>query len=339
MSDIDTDKLSSILAETASITKEEASLFLKSLTSVVAQHLRNGEEVEVQGLGKFVVIDTQQSEMRRVALMLSDVMKNEVNSPFSFFEPCVIAKGKVEKAEETVAAEETMSPSDNNAEEEREQKEQSALTETTDAAEQPALTDTTDAAEQPVLTDTTDAAEQHDVTDTTDADSPADKKQEDRQQDSFVRKYLQHLVVILIKAIVPIGIVYFLFSLCDRQAEEADVTPPVAAQDTVVADTVQTKEEPEALPTFDLMLDSLGLPVTVEALEGDMLTSLAQRHLGNKAFWPYLYWVNRDVLASPSALLRGQVLRLPNTEYFAIDAADPESLEKANDFGTKLLKQ
>ena len=145
--------------------------------------------------------------------------------------------------------------------------------------------------------------------------------------------------MILIKAIVPIGIVYFLFSLCDRQAEEADVTPPVAAQDTVVADTVQTKEEPEALPTFDLMLDSLGSPVTVEALEGDMLTSLAQRHLGNKAFWPYLYWVNRDVLASPSALLRGQVLRLPNTEYFAIDAADPESLEKANDFGTKLLKQ
>ena len=95
MSNIDTNQLSAVLAENAGITEEEASRFLKSLAGVIADHVSRGEEVVVQGLGKFAVIDTQQSEMRRVAFIPSDALKNEVNSPFSFFEPYVIAKGDV----------------------------------------------------------------------------------------------------------------------------------------------------------------------------------------------------------------------------------------------------
>lgn len=96
MSVIDSEKLSHILAEYAGITDQEAAGFISSFTSVVTSHVKQGEEVEIQGLGKFVLIDTQQTDMRRVALIVSDSMKDEVNSPFSFFEPFVISSGNAQ---------------------------------------------------------------------------------------------------------------------------------------------------------------------------------------------------------------------------------------------------
>ena len=100
MSVVKTEKLSLILSQYAGISEEEASRFLSVFASVISAHVRNGEDVEVQGLGRFIVIDTKQSEMRRVALILSEIMRDEVNSPFSFFEPYVINKGKVIPSDE-----------------------------------------------------------------------------------------------------------------------------------------------------------------------------------------------------------------------------------------------
>ena len=304
MLNIETNRLSSLLAENACISEEEASLFLESFSSVVGQALRKGEEVEVLGLGKFVVIDTQQSQMRRVALMLSDVMKNEINSPFAFFEPCVIADGKIEKSNENV---ENDFPEDTES-----QEPDSAETEVP-----PAETEVPPA-----------------------ADESFSRKEEEDRHDSFVRRYLTNLATVLLKVIVPLAIVFLFISLCNKQTAEPDTSVLQATSDTLSSDTTKVEvAEPDSFPSQGIMLDCLGNPVTVKPLEGDMLTTIAQQHLGNKAFWPYLFWVNRDVLSSPSALITDQILKLPDTEYFSIDANDQESIDKANDFGIKLIKQ
>ena len=304
MLNIETNRLSSLLAENACISEEEASLFLESFSSVVGQALRKGEEVEVLGLGKFVVIDTQQSQMRRVALMLSDVMKNEINSPFAFFEPCVIADGKIEKSNENV---ENDFPEDTES-----QEPDSAETEVPSAE-----------TEVPPV-----------------ADESFSRKEEEDRHDSFVRRYLRNLATVLLKVIVPLAIVFLFISLCNKQTAEPDTSVLQATSDTLSSDTTKVEvAEPDSFPSQGIMLDCLGNPVTVKPLEGDMLTTIAQQHLGNKAFWPYLFWVNRDVLSSPSALITDQILKLPDTEYFSIDANDQESIDKANDFGIKLIKQ
>lgn len=304
MLNIETNRLSSLLAENACISEEEASLFLESFSSVVVQALRKGEEVEVLGLGKFVVIDTQQSQMRRVALMLSDVMKNEINSPFAFFEPCVIADGKIEKSNENV---ENDFPEDTES-----QEPDSAETEVPSAE-----------MEVPPA-----------------ADESFSRKEEEDRHDSFVRRYLRNLATVLLKVIVPLAIVFLFISLCNKQTAEPDTSVLQATSDTLSSDTTKVEvAEPDSFPSQGIMLDCLGNPVTVKPLEGDMLTTIAQQHLGNKAFWPYLFWVNRDVLSSPSALITDQILKLPDTEYFSIDANDQESIDKANDFGIKLIKQ
>lgn len=311
MLNIETNRLSSLLAENACISEEEASLFLESFSSVVGQALRKGEEVEVLGLGKFVVIDTQQSQMRRVALMLSDVMKNEINSPFAFFEPCVIADGKIEKSNENV---ENVFPEDTES-----QEPDSAETEvpSTETEVPPAETEVPPA-----------------------ADESFSRKEEEDRHDSFVRRYLTNLATVLLKVIVPLAIVFLFISLCNKQTAEPDTSVLQATSDTLSSDTTKVEvAEPDSFPSQGIMLDCLGNPVTVKPLEGDMLTTIAQQHLGNKAFWPYLFWVNRDVLSSPSALITDQILKLPDTEYFSIDANDQESIDKANDFGIKLIKQ
>lgn len=311
MLNIETNRLSSLLAENACISEEEASLFLESFSSVVVQALRKGEEVEVLGLGKFVVIDTQQSQMRRVALMLSDVMKNEINSPFAFFEPCVIADGKIEKSNENV---ENDFPEDTES-----QEPDSAETEVPSTETEVPLAET----EVPPA-----------------ADESFSRKEEEDRHDSFVRRYLTNLATVLLKVIVPLAIVFLFISLCNKQTAEPDTSVLQATSDTLSSDTTKVEvAEPDSFPSQGIMLDCLGNPVTVKTLEGDMLTTIAQQHLGNKAFWPYLFWVNRDVLSSPSALITDQILKLPDTEYFSIDANDQESIDKANDFGIKLIKQ
>lgn len=311
MLNIETNRLSSLLAENACISEEEASLFLESFSSVVGQALRKGEEVEVLGLGKFVVIDTQQSQMRRVALMLSDVMKNEINSPFAFFEPCVIADGKIEKSNENV---ENDFPEDTES-----QEPDSAETEVPSTETEVPLAET----EVPPA-----------------ADESFSRKEEADRHDSFVRRYLRNLATVLLKVIVPLAIVFLFISLCNKQTAEPDTSVLQATSDTLSSDTTKVEvAEPDSFPSQGIMLDCLGNPVTVKPLEGDMLTTIAQQHLGNKAFWPYLFWVNRDVLSSPSALITDQILKLPDTEYFSIDANDQESIDKANDFGIKLIKQ
>ena len=318
MLNIETNRLSSLLAENACISEEEASLFLESFSSVVGQALRKGEEVEVLGLGKFVVIDTQQSQMRRVALMLSDVMKNEINSPFAFFEPCVIADGKIEKSNENV---ENDFPEDTES-----QEPDSAETEVTSTETEVTSTET----EVPPAEMEVPPA----------ADESFSRKEEEDRHDSFVRRYLTNLATVLLKVIVPLAIVFLFISLCNKQTAEPDTSVLQATSDTLSSDTTKMEvAEPDSFPSQGIMLDCLGNPVTVKPLEGDMLTTIAQQHLGNKAFWPYLFWVNRDVLSSPSALITDQILKLPDTEYFSIDANDQESIDKANDFGIKLIKQ
>lgn len=112
MSLIKTDRFAQLLAEYSGVTEEEALSFIKSFSDVVSQKVKQGEDVDVQGLGRFILIDTKQAEMRRIALMLADSMKDEVNSPFSFFEPYTISKGKFETTEnEDIKAEDKLTES------------------------------------------------------------------------------------------------------------------------------------------------------------------------------------------------------------------------------------
>jgi nucleoid DNA-binding protein len=67
---------------------------------------------------------------------------------------------------------------------------------------------------------------------------------------------------------------------------------------------------------------------TVE--KGETLRLIALKEFGDKAFWIYIYEVNKQRIANPNNVSVGAVLALPSVEQYGIDAGDPESIRKAN---------
>lgn len=86
----------------------------------------------------------------------------------------------------------------------------------------------------------------------------------------------------------------------------------------------------------NLKLGSNGHPMLVRVQENDNLPTLAARHLGSSAFWPYIYMVNKEKLPSPSALKAGMTLYLPDSVYYNMSLTDTLAIKRADDLAKTL---
>lgn len=86
----------------------------------------------------------------------------------------------------------------------------------------------------------------------------------------------------------------------------------------------------------NLRLGSNGHPMLVRVQENDNLPTLAARHLGSSAFWPYLLIVNKEKLSSPSALKAGMTLYLPDSAYYNMSLTDTLAIKRADDLAKTL---
>lgn len=339
MSVIKTEKFAQLLSEYSGTSVEEALSFLKSFSSVISNTVKNGEDVDVQGLGKFILIDTKQAEMRRIALMLAESMKNEVNSPFSFFEPYLISKGKsvTDSSEEKIAEEYIEGPQSIVVIEENDQPGSSR---------------------EEIVTDSElDKEETVDETEKQEIVTPEDEKKLDNISTETKHNHRNIIIVSLIVLIAVLSILYSFFKsqeagsvVADAQnvrvSEVLDSVPVIddrlleLPKDTAASAILQS----EVLKVGNdfvnhRLLDSIGNPVTVTLQSGERLTLIALKYFGSKDFWPYVFDVNCDKLKSPSNVKTGTLLYLPDKEYFMIDANSEESLNKARKRGIELLNK
>lgn len=86
----------------------------------------------------------------------------------------------------------------------------------------------------------------------------------------------------------------------------------------------------------NLKLGSNGHPMLVRVQENDNLPTLAARHLGSSAFWPYIFMVNKEKLSSPSALKAGMTLYLPDSAYYNMSMTDTLAIKRADDLAKTL---
>jgi nucleoid DNA-binding protein/nucleoid-associated protein YgaU len=77
------------------------------------------------------------------------------------------------------------------------------------------------------------------------------------------------------------------------------------------------------------LTDEQGQRCTERVQPGDRLTLMARRLYGHKAFWVYIYEVNREQLSSPNNVTAGMTLYLPSPEYWQIDSASEASVQTA----------
>lgn len=355
MSLVDTNNLSRILSAQTGVAEEDVAKFLQSFASVIASHVSNGEEVEILGLGKFIVIDTSQTSMRRVALMMSEALKAEVNSPFSFFEPYIINKGSgiVKEVEKSV------------------------------------IIDETESSEQTIVQ--TESLGQNDAENEPEPESSDSKTMTPSSNDKKQKMQYLGCLFSIVVTILIIGIWYYLLSnktkvkpidsvaaLSFDMADSTKTTDIAVDDEEPVKDEQSTVIEPESTAkttettlvektivekpkvekeaadkaieeeivvkpvvdgVSDIQIDSLGKPLTTVINSGERLTLISLKYFGSKDFWPYIYWVNREKLKSPNNVVVGTVLNLPNSEYFGIDSENEESLAKARQLGHSILRK
>lgn len=422
MSTIDTQSLVQILAAYTGTSEEEASKFLEAFASVVASNVKNGEDVEVQGLGNFAQIDTEHAEMRRVALILSESIKAEVNAPFSFLEPFVISKGQVpetiteevgtEIQEDEAVAEEVLLEQPESEEEKEEV--QDNIQEPETVAEE-VLSDNIEekTIKQEVLIE---KPEEKTVVEEVGTEKPEvrnvivelqseevkleiekekkiiDKINSEKVPDRKKSHFRPYVYLISVCVLLFTGI-FLLWKYSDSlfgnkktetavfvdknknkvaQSAKLDDEKLKNEREKALADSINKakedslqkvyldsiaqvrkdsilKAEKEALKKEQIketvqnekvshrMKDESGNFKTHKLEPGERLTLVALQYFGHKDFWPYIFDVNSDKLKSPSNVMSGMTLYLPDPSYFNIDVNDEQSLKKARQHGHDLL--
>lgn len=394
MSTIDTQSLVQILAAYTGTSEEEASKFLEAFASVVASNVKNGEDVEVQGLGNFAQIDTEHAEMRRVALILSESIKAEVNAPFSFLEPFVISKGQVPETiteevgteiQEDEAVAEEISLEQPEPEKEKE--------EVQDNIQEPEIVVEEVGTEKPEVRNVIVELQSEEVKLEAEKEQKIiDKINSEKVPDRKKSHFRPYVYLISVCALLFAGF-FLLWKYSDsifgnKKTETAvfvDKNKDKVAQsaklddeklknerERALADSINRakedslqkvyldsiaqvrkdsilKAEKESLKKEQIketvqnekvshrMKDEFGNFKTHKLEPGERLTLVALQYFGHKDFWPYIFDVNSDKLKSPSNVMSGMTLYLPDPSYFNIDVNDEQSLKKARQHGHDLL--
>lgn len=119
--------------------------------------------------------------------------------------------------------------------------------------------------------------------------------------------------------------------------EENSILLNIADEDINSQEILPTKYEIEEEEKLEL--NGAGDPVVYEVDHGEWLASIALKLYGSKAFWGYIYEVNRDMLSSPDDVKAGMELYLPNKDFYHIDSTNTQSIQEAAKVSASFLSE
>lgn len=374
---ISTEQLKAILADYARVEQSVADAFVNAFIQALILHLKKGEEVEVQGLGTFYVIDAQMGELRRWAFRPDDKMKDMVNAPFSYFEPIVI--GKASATSSDLSSQEALENKtlDTSGEEQSARQDSEIDNSETEANENK------DDEEQKLLS----------LAAVAEGKAGSEKGRSEKQKPAkktkmrvliaiviavfllatsaaFYWEYkglmwqseasnlpdphaeMPELVVVqvedtaashLLDTVSALALDSTALSAVDTDDANQDMAETVIPRviipspDPVTSKTIVSRKPAGQVDLSKVLTDESGKPVTVTLGEGERLTLLALQKYGDKSFWSYIYEVNRHQLKNPNVIPIGTVLYLPDPQKFGIDSQSGGSLSKAWSRGKDIL--
>lgn len=359
---ISTAQFKQLLSKYAKVEEAEASAFVDAVINTVTDRLENGESVEIAGFGVFQIVEAQQGQIRRVAFVADDKIKEAVNAPFACFEPFVVSEGK-------------------------------KSTELAEVAELPEIADVSEVAELPEVAEpeipeeaeimtieehTTEIPEEH--TTELPGDHATEIPEEIANDPEVVeeepatvetpkvvieetpadlptkRSMLKPVLWIAVIALCLLGLWWFLSSKQPKQTAVQPALPvaevttdtmtavaepiepePQAAEPVVQENPVAEEPAPQKPTKQQLLLNEDGSPRMFALEPGERLTLIALNVYGDKAFWCYIFDVNAFMLTNPDNVPVGVQLYLPDPTYYNIEADDQLSLRRARNRGAKIL--
>ena len=97
---ITTEEFKSLIAKNSGLQPALVSLYIDELINIIIETLTTGEEVEIEGLGIFRLIEFAGSSKKRMLFITSDEFRSGVNSPFSQFDPIILEEGSASEMED-----------------------------------------------------------------------------------------------------------------------------------------------------------------------------------------------------------------------------------------------
>lgn len=304
MNKITLNHLAERIAEATGQPIEQIRTFVTAFFVEASGQLETGKSVKVKGIGTFNPDSFFTPD---------EALADEVNSPFSFFEPVELEAGVTDEMLDAVESE------DSPISEEVPPEEQAAPEEIIEEPEE--QTAPAEAIEEPGEQLVPEMPEQIIVPAKEETNAPEKQPEEQLLPPVVVQKSASvwgYIGFLALGIVLGMAIMYFLMPLLSP----AQHAVPTQQAVTALSDTIADKEAPAATAA-DIVTDTVK--------PGVYFTTMARRHYGDKSFWVYIYEENIALLDSchPEYVMPGTVVVIPPPEKYGIDASDIASIDSA----------
>ena len=128
----------------------------------------------------------------------------------------------------------------------------------------------------------------------------------------------------------------FKLTTTNEQTTEQELSDEVINEQENIVDSLIV-EPNENVVIENTSASTIKYPVIETIQRGKFLTTIAEKHYGNKAFWVYIYRENSGRIWNPRDLKAGFKVVVPAAEKYGIDASDPKSVNKAKELEKQIL--
>ena len=124
-----------------------------------------------------------------------------------------------------------------------------------------------------------------------------------------------------------------------KEMSAAKITPQIyiLEEATRMHSRLNTTQKPFFLVIYSELYSSLIIKDTIKA--GSTLRLMSLKHFGHKSFWPYIYEENKEVIKNPNNVPLGTELIIPPADKYDIDAKNKESIQKAKEKESSLIRE
>lgn len=335
--------LSAKFAVVAGLSEDESKEFIKCFFDEIEHALLQGETVTVKGFGQFRI--TGDSAGRTVEFIPDSEIADEINAPFSQFEPTEVRNDITDKMLNDVTAD------IDGPEEEIEPDEEpiyiplepidTPAAESEEETEEP-VAEPEPLPYQPVI------IEEDDEEVTSEPDSETSEESEDVYDEEVSEAAHEEksgfgmgfLVGILVGLAIGAAATFFYTNMIADSYRHSETEEVVEDEPEEIVTDV-----PDAAPvTIDSVINEAPeeqpvAVVTDKIAAGYLMPKMAQKHYGNSVFWVYIYEENKGKIKNVDNVPIGLELVIPPASKYGIDKDDVNSIERAKALATEIYSK
>lgn len=357
--------IADLLSANSGISKREAEQFVKDFFAVASEIISNGESLTLKGVGVFeqVWVDARSSVdvntkepieipgHYKLTFTPDKTMKDAVNAPFASFttEVVEVVLPEDNAAKEVVVDKEVSLESDKEDESLIVETEKESADVAPESNEDVKLSEDIEVKEEyEVVEETQIKNEVNDDVQTETvlnikSDEDIEKEYRRHTRNGYISGFITALLLFVLFVFIWLfffkGDSGFSFSFSSFKLTSVNETSALADSTVQLKVVEENKLDSSVVTTKqpDNVVVEKREPVIETIERGKFLTTIAQKHYGDKIFWVYIYRENSDRIWNPRDLKAGFKVVVPDASKYGIDASNPESVRKAKELEKQIL--